>query len=170
MSVLLTSYQLASNAMYVITLLMTLCWLQVTTNGLFSFGRSVSHSLPNLFPGTGSSNFLVAPFWANNDLSNRIGHVSYEVHTSSSSSQLLDLVNTFISQQQQSNFSATWLLVSEWMNVHQSDRPTDIVSPLEHYLKSRYLRYLNWSEFLNLHKISLSIVMWDWFLANFLWI
>jgi len=103
----------------------------VTANGLFSFGRrSVANRSPDLFPGTGSSSFLVAPFWANNDLSNRLGHVSYEVHTSSSSSHLLDVVNTYISQQQQSNFSATWLLVSEWMNVHESDEPSDIVSPL----------------------------------------
>ena len=64
-------------------------------------------------------NFIVAPFWANNDISSRVGHISYEVHTSETSPEILSLISAFVKQQQQINFSGNWMLVAEWNNVPQ---------------------------------------------------
>jgi len=71
---------------------------------------------------------MVAPFWASNDISNRVGIVSYEVHSSAASSSYTNLVSSFISQQQQVQFNGTWMLLAEWHSVPQFGGSLTVVS------------------------------------------
>ena len=89
---------------------------QVSSNGFFSFGGAVPYTTPQLFSSTFSDAYLVAPYWASNDISNRVGNISYEVH---SSTDYVIQVSTFISQQQQVQFNGSWMLLAEWNNVPQ---------------------------------------------------
>ena len=89
--------------------------MQVSTNGILSFGRAFPYHSPHPFPGTSFYNFLIAPFWADTDISGGVGNVSYELHENETDA--MGWVNTFISQQQQINFTGSWMLVAEWRNV-----------------------------------------------------
>lgn len=71
---------------------------------------------------------MVAPFWASNDLPNRIGSISYEVHYQEISSSYIDKVSAHISQQQQVQFDGSWMLLAEWKNASQFGGPSSIVS------------------------------------------
>ena len=88
---------------------------QVISHGLFAFDRGGSFSNPVLFPGSGSSNLLVAPFWANHD-TRMMGEISYEVHNTSTG--VMSQVSEFITEQL-STFQGTWMLVADWSNVPQ---------------------------------------------------
>ena len=92
-----------------------------------SFGRPFPYHSPNLFPGTSFYNYLVAPFWTDADITNGVGKVSYQVHDNNQS-ESLSWVSTYISQQQQINFSGTWMLVAEWKDVPEYNGATSIVS------------------------------------------
>jgi len=84
--------------------------LQVDTNGYFLFRRGFSSFSPSAFPG--SLKHIVAPFWADNDISRNMGRISYEVHTGGS--HLLDQVNMFINAHEGVSFTGTWMIVTEW--------------------------------------------------------
>ena len=71
---------------------------------------------------------MVAPFWANNDLLNRIGSISYEVHNFETSSSYISKVSAYISQQQQVQFNGSWMLLAEWKNVSQFGGALSVVS------------------------------------------
>ena len=88
-------------------------------NGYFSLDSPISYNTPQLFSSTAPSSHLVAPYWANNDISNRLGSVSYEVHHSETSSTYIGQVSSFISQQQQVQFNGTWMILAEWQSVPQ---------------------------------------------------
>ena len=96
----------------------------MSSNGYFSFGSEE--------PAT----FMAAPFWANADISNRIGTVSYEVHHSDISQTYISQVSMFISQQQQVTFNGTWMLISEWSNVPQYG---GLISHVSKRIHSNYL-------------------------------
>ncbi len=104
------------------------CVLQVSSNGFFSFDSEVAYNTPQLFSSSFPSAYLVAPFWANNDISNRIGNISYEVHSSEDSSEYINMVSTFISQQQQVQFNGSWMLLAEWNHVPQFSGSLAVVS------------------------------------------
>jgi len=70
--------------------------------------------------------FLVTPFWSDNDISKGFGQVSYEVH--SFQSDAMAWVSTFISQQQQVDFTGSWMLIAEWKNVPQYLGPSTKVN------------------------------------------
>ena len=93
--------------------------LQVSTNGFFSFGEAAVYSTPQRFSSSSPPAYIVAPFWANNDISNRIGNITYEVHTTEASPSYITLVSSFISQQQQVKFMGDWMLVAHWNSVPQ---------------------------------------------------
>ena len=61
----------------------------------------------------GASAF-VAPYWIDNDPSIQ-GNVSYGVHVQGSS--CLQVINNFISRDQEIEFSGVWMLVAFWQNV-----------------------------------------------------
>ena len=104
--------------------------LQVGTNGYFSFGTRQTVYTPSLFSSTSTPNYLVAPFWADID-TNIHGSISYEVHNTSAGSSslaLLNRVNTFISNQQNTQFSGNWMLVALWNQVSQISGSSSVVS------------------------------------------
>ena len=92
--------------------------LQVSTNGLLSFGRSVTYGNPVLFPGINSYNYLVTPFWAKHDIASS-GEVSFLTVNSTDDAALLSIVSTFVSRQQGIQFSGTWMLLADWTDVAQ---------------------------------------------------
>lgn len=104
-----------------------LFYFQVSSNGFFTFDGKVSYTSPRLFSPS-SSSYMVAPFWANSDISMRVGSVSYEVHSSQASSDYIDLVNSFISRQQQVQFNGTWMILAEWKDVPKYNGSLDDVS------------------------------------------
>lgn len=103
----------------------TLFHLQVSTNGLLSFGRGVTYSNPVLFPGMNSYNYLVTPFWANHDIRST-GEVAFQTINSTDDADLLSIVSTFVSQQQGVHFTGTWMLVAEWIGVAQYGSQTGV--------------------------------------------
>ena len=92
----------------------------MSTNGLISFGRPFTSSSPELFPSTQTDIFwryIAAAFWADWDTSDG-GTVSWELHTSLESENLLRRVDTLIqSENGDTNFTGSWMLVSSWENV-----------------------------------------------------
>ncbi len=106
-------------------------FLQVSSNGFFTFDNEVTYTAPQLLSASFPLAYLVAPFWANNDFNNRVGAVSYEVHTSEISSSYIDLVSTFISNQLQIKFNGSWMLVAEWSNVPQLSGSLTVVSTIK---------------------------------------
>lgn len=103
--------------------------MKVSSNGLFSFGRSVEFFSPVLFPNSSSYRYIIAPFWADHD-PRPTGQISYEVH--SSNTELLSVVNRFIRQQAATNFEGSWMLVAEWNNVAEYGFSADKVSSTKH--------------------------------------
>ena len=99
--------------------------MQVSTNGIISFSRPFPYHSPHLFPGSSFYQFLVAPFWTDNDISNGVGSVFYQVHDIMTES--LNWVSSFISQRQQVRFNGNWMLVAEWRNVPKYLGDTSIV-------------------------------------------
>ena len=91
--------------------------MQISTNGFFSFSEPFYEEIPEQFPGNTAdvaASYLVAPFWDDIDLRRR-GNIFYEVHTSNSSPGLLSQVSNFVSN---GLFSGTWMLVTQWDQVH----------------------------------------------------
>ena len=80
--------------------------------------------LPELFPI--ASLYLVAPFWADVDIEGGVGDISYQTY--STGSPLLDIVNTFISDERSFNFNGHWMLVVEWSGVSAFGSPINEVS------------------------------------------
>ena len=104
--------------------------LQVGTNGYFSFGTRRTVYNPSLFSSTSPYSYLVAPFWADIDITVH-GSISYEVHSTSAGSSsiaLLNRVSTFISNQQNTQFSGNWMLVASWSQVSAYSGSSSIVS------------------------------------------
>lgn len=104
--------------------------MQVSTNGLISFGRNFSESTPDIFPPSTPDTFwryIVAPFWADfNTMMN--GSVSYDIYTMENSSDLLNNVNTLIQiEHGDSFFNGEWMLVAYWEDI-QSPFSSDMVS------------------------------------------
>ena len=89
--------------------------LQVGTNGLISFGSSYNSFANQPFPGSVSSNYLVAPFWDDVDIRGGNGIISYEIYDSG---YFLDHVSAFVRQQRPSTFQGTWMAVVYWDEVH----------------------------------------------------
>ena len=86
------------------------------------------YTKPVLFSEYSPSSYLVAPFWAQNDISHRVGHVAYEVHDTENSETYLSLVSAYISGHQQVQFDGTWMLLAEWNSVPQFQGSISIVS------------------------------------------
>ena len=71
---------------------------------------------------------VVAPFFTDIDISEGIGQINYETHTRSSSESILNLVNSIINKQTETEFNGNWLLVATWDNVPQFGGDYNIVS------------------------------------------
>ena len=57
----------------------------------------------------------MAPFWADVDIEEKVGNISYQVY--STESPLLDAVNTIISDEENISFIGHWMVVTEWNSV-----------------------------------------------------
>lgn len=99
--------------------------MQVSTNGLVSFGRPFTDRDPETFPSDTSDVFwryIAAAFWAD-WLTLTSGNVSWELHTALSSRSLLEEVDDLIQREYgDTNFTGSWMLVAFWENVTDDDR------------------------------------------------
>ena len=87
---------------------------------MISFQQPFTYHIPSLFPSSlsfVSSAYLLAPFWSDVDIT-IYGSIFYEVH-SGSDSPLIQQVNNFISNQTETDFVGTWMLVVQWDEVRQ---------------------------------------------------
>ena len=102
---------------------LSLCF-QINTNGIISVNQPFLDFEPQLFPY--DSLYLVAPFWADVDIRGGVGNISYQVY--STGSPPLNTVNTIISDEENINFTAHWMLVAEWDEVPAYQGSPDQVS------------------------------------------
>ena len=89
--------------------------MQISSNGLISFGSIFRSIFPQSFP---ISSNVIAPYWARINLRNK-GIVRYATITRShpTLSCLLDLTNDLIEELENVEFNATWVLVARWIDV-----------------------------------------------------
>ena len=80
--------------------------------------------IPHLFPI--EFRYLVAPFWADVDIERGMGDVSYQVY--STGSPLLNIVNSFITDERDFNFNGHWMLLAQWNSVSSYFNPTNEAS------------------------------------------
>ena len=99
-------------------------YVQVTSNGIFSFGREAHLHNPVLFPESVFYNNLVAPYWVNSDIQ-QSGRISYEVHSTTAS--LISIVNNFIQQQDDEDFVGTWMMVATFSEISLQDSASNKV-------------------------------------------
>ena len=101
--------------------------LQVCTNGYFVFDYILTSYIPYLFTGFDTYS-LVAPFFTDIDISNGVGQIRYEIHTTATSEYLLSNVNKLINEHMGTEFSGEWLLIAEWRDAPAFGQSSDIVS------------------------------------------
>ena len=65
----------------------------------------------------------MAPFWADVNIDTGVGQISYEVHSTASSTAIAQ-VNTFIND---TDFAGQWMLIAEWSGVPQFGESTLVV-------------------------------------------
>ena len=101
-------------------------FLQVGTNGVFSFNREFRQDSPEAFPSTDLAvqyEYLVTPFWSNVD-TRLSGQVRYIIQSVGETSVAIDSsdfqpVVSFINSEQDPEFTnAKWMLVAMWDQVH----------------------------------------------------
>ena len=91
-------------------------YMQVSSNGLVSFGTSFTSYMPRTFP---ISVNVVAPYWDDTDTTMK-GGVRFDVITPSHPTLacLLEQINGIINKENEyQNFKSSWLLVARWINV-----------------------------------------------------
>ena len=90
--------------------------LQISVNGVISFGEHFPLYSPELLPGTTAAvhyAYLVAPYWVDGDL-RRGGNITWEVLVAGSSSvadDYLTQVSEFVEDQQNTTFVGNWLMI-----------------------------------------------------------
>ena len=88
--------------------------IQISSNGLISFGQSYTSYTPQTFP---ISYKVIAPYWIDIDLTQQ-GQINYIfVTTQNDPIGSIALVNNFLASNISVSFSADWILVAQWMNV-----------------------------------------------------
>ncbi len=106
----------------------------MSTNGLISFKDSFLDCCPTPFPISTNNLAIVAPYWADTDISAGKGSVVYEVHdaSNSGSKEMLDQLSTFVGLRTGDfDFSGSWMLVAKWDRVQpysQDDGPSSQVN------------------------------------------
>ena len=89
--------------------------MQVGTNGYFAFEQFIGFT-PFTFDGNRNIS-LVAPFFTDTDLSIGKGHVFYEIHTDTTSTEMFSSINSLINEHKQAQFDGKWLMVAKWEDV-----------------------------------------------------
>ena len=95
--------------------------IQISSNGIISFGNEFPYFGATLFPNPNNptvfNSYVAAPYWS--DIDGRIfGEVWYETHTSgqgSMSDSMLERVSNLVrSEENLSSFQGTWMVVATW--------------------------------------------------------
>ena len=60
---------------------------------------------------------LIAPYWTGNYLYSGIGNVRYTTYTTENGSSYIDQVNAFLDNTKNETFTATMILVAQWIDV-----------------------------------------------------
>ena len=112
-----------------------MCALQVSTNGIITFGSPLFESEPEAFPPDDTDTFwtyIIAPFWADFDTTMG-GAASWEIHDREHSSSLMAMVDTFIAEEYgDQNFEGSWMLVAFWENMQPSGQ-TEVTNKISFY-------------------------------------
>ena len=96
--------------------------VQISVNGVVSFGEQFPFYSPELFPGTTASvyfGYLVAPYWVDGDL-RRGGNITWEILSSGGSEEAdeyLSLVSQFIEGQMNTSFVGSWMMMVNYNRV-----------------------------------------------------
>ena len=106
---------------------MTKYFVQVGTNGYFTFDNVFTDYSNFEFPGVGI-NTLVAPFFCDQDISKGLGSIRYEIHTRKTSEALIAKVNLVINKKMGTDFSGVWTLLAEWKDAPEYGRSHYFVS------------------------------------------
>ena len=88
--------------------------IQISSNGLLSFGTSFSSHEPRSFPL--SSAVVIAPFWDDIHLS-YTGIAKYGIVTPIDNPNIIDVVEKFLELNENVVLKLDWVLVAKWMNV-----------------------------------------------------
>ena len=101
--------------------------IQISSNGLLSFGSSYPDYNPTSFP-LSSEVVVVAPFWDDIGLTST-GIVEYGVITSRNNPNIINIVETFLELNQSVKLELDWVLVVKWMNVcpYQNGRCVEVI-------------------------------------------
>ena len=97
--------------------------MQVSTNGLISFGLSVPFTTGGLFYATNINQYdVVAPYWIDNDASLN-GIVSWQIHNSGDSilsDDIIHRVSNFIRMNTNStNFNGKYVFIGNWSEMNK---------------------------------------------------
>ena len=92
--------------------------MQVSSNGLISFGSQYTVWTPEPFSTLPANVFVVAPYWDDIDLSSK-GVVRYAVitHSHPTLSFWLNRTSELIKKNNKEEFKVSWLLVARWIDV-----------------------------------------------------
>jgi hypothetical protein len=110
----------------------------VGTNGYFTF-TGYSGFSPFLF-NENTSLPLVAPFFTDIDISNGVGQIDYEIHTSDTSGSILSQVDSVINEHTGTSFSGEWMLVATWEQVPAFGGGTSITNTFQGMLVTDFTR------------------------------
>ena len=88
----------------------------MSSNGVLSFGNSFYDYYPKKFPYLYGDISLIAPYWTDIDLY-AIGNVRHTVYTTENGSSYIDQVNAFLDNTKNETFTATMILVAQWIDV-----------------------------------------------------
>ena len=98
----------------------------MATNGYFTFDFFNDYS-PFIFDES-SRRSLVAPFFADIDISGGIGAINYEIHNDVTSQSIISRIDSVISEHMQIEFHGKWLLVAQWDGVPEYGGDINTVS------------------------------------------
>ena len=105
--------------------------MQVSENGVISFGSPWKYSHPQLLPTYNyyiQQSHVAAPFWSDNDI-RKEGTVRYVTVTKGASTEedeLLAEVNTFLQDiKNVQDFVGAWMLIAQWDHVHPHPHGAD---------------------------------------------
>ena len=89
--------------------------IQISSNGLISFGTSFTSHRPQTFP---ISSKVIALYWTDIDLDEQ-GQINYTLVTTQSNDTIgsIALVNNFLASNMSVSFNADWILVAQWIEV-----------------------------------------------------
>ena len=105
-------------------IILTFSYLQLSTNGIISFGVEFPQFLASLFPTDSADiyfDYAVAPYWSDNDarLNGRVSWDMYSSGESEDTDNIIDTVNQFINANtNETDFVGTFVFVGFWEEMH----------------------------------------------------